>query len=48
MQHENSCGGTYTKVKEPEGYGQKKTKEKKVRGNLGWIWNINEGTISLK
>ena len=26
-QHERSCGGSYTKVKEPEGYGKKKTKK---------------------
>lgn len=30
-----SCGGTYIKVKEPEGYGKKnkKTSEKKTAGN---------------
>jgi hypothetical protein len=26
-EHSNSCGGTYTKVKEPEGFGDKKTKK---------------------
>ncbi|XP_014851729.1 PREDICTED: sprT-like domain-containing protein Spartan [Poecilia mexicana] len=33
--HRRSCGGTYTKVKEPEGYGKKnkKTSEKKTAGN---------------
>ncbi|XP_042359382.1 DNA-dependent metalloprotease SPRTN [Plectropomus leopardus] len=40
--HKRSCGGTYTKVKEPEGYGKKgkkdgkkddKTSEKKAPGN---------------
>ena len=25
-EHQANCGGTYTKVKEPEGYGQKKGK----------------------
>ncbi|XP_046355930.2 DNA-dependent metalloprotease SPRTN-like [Haliotis rufescens] len=27
--HQRTCGGTYTKVKEPEGYGQKKGKKDK-------------------
>uniref|UniRef100_A0A3Q1F258 SprT-like N-terminal domain n=1 Tax=Acanthochromis polyacanthus TaxID=80966 RepID=A0A3Q1F258_9TELE len=36
--HRRTCGGTYTKVKEPEGYGKKgkkdgKTMEKKASGN---------------
>lgn len=40
--HRRTCGGTYTKVKEPEGYGKKgkkdgkkdgKTSEKKAPGN---------------
>uniref|UniRef100_A0A3P8ST01 SprT-like N-terminal domain n=1 Tax=Amphiprion percula TaxID=161767 RepID=A0A3P8ST01_AMPPE len=36
--HQRTCGGTYTKVKEPEGYGKKgkkdgKTSEKKALGN---------------
>lgn len=40
--HQRTCGGTYTKVKEPEGYGKKgkkdakkdgKTSENKVPGN---------------
>ena len=26
-QHQQSCGGKYTKVKEPEGYGEKKKKK---------------------
>ena len=26
-QHVQTCGGVYTKVKEPEGYGQKKSKK---------------------
>jgi hypothetical protein len=26
-EHSNSCGGTYTKVKEPEGFGDKKLKK---------------------
>ena len=31
-EHENSCGGVFTKIKEPEGYGKKKGKENnKVR-----------------
>ena len=28
-EHENSCGGTFAKIKEPEGYGKKKGKENK-------------------
>ncbi|XP_077443459.1 DNA-dependent metalloprotease SPRTN [Stigmatopora argus] len=33
--HQRTCGGTYTKVKEPEGYGQKgKTKKKKKEEEL--------------
>jgi len=32
--HRRTCGGTYTKVKEPEGYGKKGKKEgKKASGN---------------
>uniref|UniRef100_A0A3Q1K7C2 DNA-dependent metalloprotease SPRTN n=1 Tax=Anabas testudineus TaxID=64144 RepID=A0A3Q1K7C2_ANATE len=31
--HQRTCGGTYTKVKEPEGYGQKKKKDGKQNGN---------------
>lgn len=27
--HQRNCGGTYTKIKEPEGYAQKKLKPKK-------------------
>lgn len=27
--HESSCGGIYTKIKEPEGYGQKKGAKRK-------------------
>ena len=26
-QHVQTCGGSYTKVKEPEGYGEKKSKK---------------------
>jgi hypothetical protein len=26
-QHQADCGGTYTKVKEPDGYGKKKEKK---------------------
>ncbi|XP_071508417.1 uncharacterized protein [Diadema antillarum] len=33
--HQRSCGGTYTKVKEPEGYGEKKGKKKKQNGDEG-------------
>ena len=34
-EHQMTCGGSYTKVKEPEGYGKKteKTKKVKVEGN---------------
>lgn len=36
--HQRTCGGTYTKIKEPEGYGKKckktsKTSEKKATGS---------------
>ncbi|XP_028295311.1 DNA-dependent metalloprotease SPRTN isoform X2 [Gouania willdenowi] len=31
--HQRSCGGTYTKVKEPEGYGQKGKKKEKNAGS---------------
>ncbi|XP_052766928.1 DNA-dependent metalloprotease SPRTN-like isoform X2 [Mya arenaria] len=31
-QHQSTCGGTYTKVKEPEGYGKKKGKKDKDGG----------------
>ena len=27
-EHQRTCGGTYTKIKEPENYGKKKGKEK--------------------
>ena len=27
-EHKATCGGTYTKIKEPEGYGKKKDKKK--------------------
>ena len=31
-EHNNSCGGIFNKIKEPEGYGKKKEKENnKVR-----------------
>ena len=30
-QHQNTCGGSFIKVKEPEGYGQKKGKKKEVK-----------------
>jgi hypothetical protein len=32
-EHSNSCGGTYTKVKEPEGFGKKKTKKGTTNSN---------------
>lgn len=28
-EHQRTCGGTYTKVKEPEDYGKKKGKQEK-------------------
>ena len=37
-EHQRTCGGTYTKIKEPEGYGKKKTKgekEEKSKGEKG-------------
>lgn len=30
--HQRTCGGTYTKIKEPENYGAKKTKSKQGKG----------------
>ena len=35
--HQRNCGGTYTKIKEPEGYGEKKkgSKRKKEDGDNG-------------
>ena len=30
--HQRTCGGTYTKIKEPENYGAKKTKSKEGKG----------------
>lgn len=30
--HQRKCGGTYTKIKEPENYGAKKTKSKEGKG----------------
>ena len=39
-EHQHTCGGTYTKVKEPEGYGVKKgTKRKKGDGDEDSIEN---------
>jgi hypothetical protein len=32
-EHSNSCGGTYTKVKEPEGFGDKKSKKGTTNNN---------------
>ena len=34
-EHQRSCGGSYTKVREPEGYGDKKTKLGKKAGGGG-------------
>ena len=31
-EHQRTCGGTYTKIKEPEGYGKKKAKKKEDGG----------------
>lgn len=30
--HQRTCGGTYTKIKEPEGYGKKGKKDGKKNG----------------
>jgi len=32
-EHQRTCGGTYTKVKEPEDYGKKKSKKEKSESN---------------
>lgn len=32
--HQRTCGGTYTKVKEPEGYGKKGKKDGKMEGKV--------------
>jgi hypothetical protein len=37
--HQQSCGGTFTKVKEPEGYGLKKKKEE-GNSNKGQIQTL--------
>ena len=34
-QHQQTCGGTFIKVKEPEGYGQKKSKKKQENKTVG-------------
>lgn len=34
-QHQHSCGGSYSKVKEPENYGKKKTKSTKLESVAG-------------
>ncbi|KAK7071862.1 hypothetical protein SK128_003244 [Halocaridina rubra] len=42
QQHQQSCGGTYTKIREPEGYGEKKKKNGNARDQKG---NTNTGDI---
>ena len=32
--HQSSCGGTYTKIKEPENYGKKKTVDKRKKAEI--------------
>ena len=39
-EHENSCGGTFNKIKEPEGFGKKKVKEKKENKKVRNLQNI--------
>jgi hypothetical protein len=41
-EHSNSCGGTYTKVKEPEGFGDKKSK----KGTTNSSNKVNSNTKS--
>ncbi len=40
-EHSNSCGGSYTKVKEPEGFGDKKSKKGTTNSN-----KVNNNTKS--
>ena len=40
-EHENSCGGTFNKIKEPEGFGKKKVKEKKENKKVRNLQNIS-------
>ena len=32
--HQSTCGGTYTKIKEPENYGKKKTVDKRKKAEI--------------
>ena len=50
-EHQSSCGGIYTKIKEPEGYGQKKTAIKKEQsGGLSSVKRkgIASGSRNIK
>ena len=44
-EHQSSCGGIYTKIKEPEGYGQKKTAIKK--GQSGGLSSVKRKGITF-
>ena len=35
--HQRTCGGTYNKVKEPEGYGKKKGKAQPGKDNMAEV-----------
>ena len=52
-EHQRTCGGSYTKVKEPEDYGKKKTKDKQgteskenKKGNIPVVHLISGTLIS--
>ena len=48
-EHQRTCGGSYTKVKEPEDYGKKKTKDKQTtepkENKKGNIVDLISGTL---
>ena len=37
-EHQKTCGGTYTKVREPDGYGEKKKKKEETESQPGIIY----------
>lgn len=44
-EHQRSCGGTYTKIKEPEGYGKKKGGKKGQEGVVSKEPTDTKGTM---
>ena len=41
--HQSTCGGTYTKIKEPENYGRKKTVDKRKKAEIPKVPSIYYG-----